>query len=120
MMMVARCWGLGFDWKNDAQERHPTTTVRRHQKPGSDWRGAWRGYQGVGQWQSPGVALGPIRSRAMDQQAEYGVAGHWQYKMVDGKGNAKQTLKVCCGTGTAFCIKAGQRQVWVSNSVENK
>jgi len=37
-----------------------------------------------------------IRSQAMDQQAEYGVAGHWQYKMVDGKGEARQTLKEAC------------------------
>eukprot|EP00669_Euglena_mutabilis_P014106 TRINITY_DN9146_c0_g1_i1.p1 TRINITY_DN9146_c0_g1~~TRINITY_DN9146_c0_g1_i1.p1 ORF type:complete len:479 (+),score=125.87 TRINITY_DN9146_c0_g1_i1:287-1723(+) len=37
-----------------------------------------------------------IRSQGMDQQAEYGVAGHWQYKMVDGKGEARQTLKEAC------------------------
>lgn len=134
MMMVARCWGLGFDWKNDAQERHPTTTVRRHQKPGSDWRGgvAWlprcgpvavaRGGPGADPQPGDGPAGGVRGGRPLAVQ-DGGRQGQRQADaesvLRDRQGRQAFQFKDRPNR-TAFCIKAGQRQVWVSNSVENK
>ena len=44
-----------------------------------------------------------IRDAFMDRQAEFGVAGHWQYKMANHKLNAKH-LKACTEEGFVDCV----------------